>query len=384
MVGERDLIDAAVDEVSRDTTLATKLESVRWERDTFSARGLDGQDVVNDQIVADHDILIAVFGTRLGTPTPRAASGSAEEIMYAIENGNKRFKGKNVQVYFKRVQVSITDIDLQEVAKLNQFKSDLKKAGLMCLEFDTNEQLSKLVRMGLKGAVKTFRESNGPEEPLAVVNSEQSLAPQDANEKVAADTETLSQDEGFGYLDYAEIHETSLERAAFHMNRFGSLLEEFGAELSKQLSEIQAANLNQKTSKEKKALLNGAAKSINDFAVRLKDEVRQTSEHYKTGMEALNSYFALRQADDPKLEREEERAKFLEVIEDMIAVVAKSRPSIQLFADTVEEMPRVTFEMNEAKKRLAQTLSQALKLYDELEARLLALRSVLEPLPVKN
>jgi hypothetical protein len=52
------------------------------------------QGLINNQIVDDCDILIAAFWSRLGTATPVAPSGTAEEI------GRLRERSKNVLLYF--------------------------------------------------------------------------------------------------------------------------------------------------------------------------------------------------------------------------------------------------------------------------------------------
>lgn len=47
----------------------------------------DPQTVINGQLVDQADIVIGIFYSRLGTPTQRAASGTAEEINRSVNAG---------------------------------------------------------------------------------------------------------------------------------------------------------------------------------------------------------------------------------------------------------------------------------------------------------
>src|SRR5262245_1072550 len=57
------------------------IRPVMWETDTYPELGADPQEIINRQLAGRCDAVIAVFATRLGTDTPRAVSGTAEEIL---------------------------------------------------------------------------------------------------------------------------------------------------------------------------------------------------------------------------------------------------------------------------------------------------------------
>lgn len=63
---------------------------------THSSPELGGrsQAIIDKQLIPQSDILIAVFWTRLGTPTGEADSGTIEEILKYID------QGKPVMLYF--------------------------------------------------------------------------------------------------------------------------------------------------------------------------------------------------------------------------------------------------------------------------------------------
>ncbi|OZC42403.1 hypothetical protein CH289_27365 [Rhodococcus sp. RS1C4] len=116
------------------------------------ATGGDGQAMINDQLVNDADIVISLFRHKLGSPTPRAVSGTAEEIETTLANGRR------LHIFF-----SNDTPDLREQAARDQwdslakFKENLKgglwdtfdsPTGLRelvgrAIEFDVNDHFTK-------------------------------------------------------------------------------------------------------------------------------------------------------------------------------------------------------------------------------------------------
>jgi hypothetical protein len=84
----------------------------------------DAQTIINRQIVDSADIVFAVFNHRLGTVTPRAVSGTAEEMARAVS------AGKLVHVYFGEKKLPY-DADLEQFRALREFRTDVEKLGLV-------------------------------------------------------------------------------------------------------------------------------------------------------------------------------------------------------------------------------------------------------------
>lgn len=71
-----------------------RAELVNWRTHTRPATGKRPQALVNKQAFDTCDLVIAIFWSRFGTPTGRAASGTEEEIRRGIK------QKKPVLVYF--------------------------------------------------------------------------------------------------------------------------------------------------------------------------------------------------------------------------------------------------------------------------------------------
>lgn len=89
-----------------------------WEANTYpevSNEYKEGQEVINDQILKDVDILVAIFSNRLGSQTNQYPSGTVEEIMVFIDRGGKPM------IYFNSSSKKV---------EFRKFKEEMKNKGL--------------------------------------------------------------------------------------------------------------------------------------------------------------------------------------------------------------------------------------------------------------
>lgn len=110
-------------------TRSQVLLPVGWETHAIPAMGDRPQALINEQVLRDADILVAIFWTRLGSSTGKAASGTVEEIEEHIATG------KPVLIYFSRTPVTPDSVDAAQYAALSDFRKSLQSRGLY-QEFD--------------------------------------------------------------------------------------------------------------------------------------------------------------------------------------------------------------------------------------------------------
>src|SRR4051812_25926643 len=141
VVSARDAIEREIHEwnSARGAAARVNLRPLRWEIDGVPLLGRgDPQSVLNEQVVDDADIIIAVFHARLGTPTARAMSGTVEELARASA------AGKPVHVWFSEQNVPY-DIDEDQWRALRGFRKSLASRNLVGT-FDSNDELRRKVR----------------------------------------------------------------------------------------------------------------------------------------------------------------------------------------------------------------------------------------------
>jgi hypothetical protein len=96
-----------------------------YEQHAVPALGSYAQSIINSQAVDRADVIVAFFDSRLGTETPAAVSGTAEEIQRAHQ------AGKPVHVYFSEEPINRSLVDVKQLAALETFRKSLGSEGLL-------------------------------------------------------------------------------------------------------------------------------------------------------------------------------------------------------------------------------------------------------------
>ncbi len=109
----------------------------RWETNSVPLLAGYPQQIINEQGVDEADIIVALFGSRLGSPTPDAISGTVEEIERAVATG------KPVHLYFSTAPLP-HDVDTVQLDGLRTFRTEISSRGLLG-EFDSTNQLEQQV-----------------------------------------------------------------------------------------------------------------------------------------------------------------------------------------------------------------------------------------------
>lgn len=97
---------------------------VKWETHSTPQQGDHPQAIINRQLLDDADIMVSIFGTRIGTPTEGYVSGTVEEIRKHVA------AGKTAKIYFSDVPVPPSSLDPEQYSQLQVFRKDCQASGL--------------------------------------------------------------------------------------------------------------------------------------------------------------------------------------------------------------------------------------------------------------
>lgn len=125
---------------------------LRWETHTAPEYGKRPQEVINRQMVDHCDLVIGVFWTRIGSPTGAADSGTLEEIERVAG------QGKPVMLYFSQVKKDPNQIDLEQFAKLKEFKDKTFPKALVesfNTQIEYRDKLAKQIEIQLRNLIVT-------------------------------------------------------------------------------------------------------------------------------------------------------------------------------------------------------------------------------------
>jgi len=130
---------------------------LRWETHSAPEYGKRPQEVINRQVVDHCDLLVGVFWTRIGSPTGVSDSGTIEEIERVATDG------KPVMLYFSQAKHDPDKLDLEQLAKLREFKKKTFPKALIesyggAIEF--KDKLAKQIEIQLRTLLAERSEHN--------------------------------------------------------------------------------------------------------------------------------------------------------------------------------------------------------------------------------
>jgi hypothetical protein len=110
-----------------------------WKTHATPELGARPQSILNIRLVDRGDVLVAVFWSRLGTPTGAAESGTAEEIERFMD------AGKPVLAYFCGRPLP-QDFDEHQWKRLKEFRGEIRRRGLVGEYTDAGDLARQLTR----------------------------------------------------------------------------------------------------------------------------------------------------------------------------------------------------------------------------------------------
>lgn len=137
---------------------------IGWELDVFPELGDRPQEIINTQIVNDADLLIAIFWSRLGTPSGENLSGTAEEIQLFIDNN------KPAMVYFGEKSLPY-DSDLKQISEVKKFKTYCQSKGVTKTYRALTELKEQLVRNITQLVFKVAEHEKGLNIPISMLKN---------------------------------------------------------------------------------------------------------------------------------------------------------------------------------------------------------------------
>ena len=279
MAADRDVVEVAIEELNellRDRCV--KIDCRRWEKHGIPAVTDDAQGAINKQLLDGADIVIALFGSRLGTPTKSAKSGTAEEIDVVLRNPDDKFDGMNLQIYFSRKPVQIWEVDINEIARLKEFRHEIQSKALVA-EYDNLEDLGSRVRLGLSKAVESWAKRDS--KPVDGVEETPPLVVNVANDE--------PEEEEFGLLDLQLLMEQHLSEGTKSLELSASALRSFSDKVEGHTQLINKGGMAQAATSDKIRLMDAVAKDMFEVAEQLTAGAVATKSSYNKAFDALEA-----------------------------------------------------------------------------------------------
>lgn len=348
---ERQVAEQVIEEINSllSQTHKVRFELIRWETHAYPAAGDDPQQIINSQTGNDFDVFVGILWHRVGSPTPRAASGTLEEYERAKRRHDDAPEAVSVLMYFKQEPVDPSTIDPGQLFQVHEFKKTLGGEGVLYWTFSTTEQFEKFLRLHLTRVLQKFSASgsavrvpNAKLEPTALA--------------VVDDAKTLNGDvePEVGFLDLLDKYEESLGRMGEALSRIGEATVQVGKQmevLTAEMDEIKSASDSSVARSIWKRIMTSASEGLNKYVDRVNVELPIIHAGFKEGMDAMIGAVQISSDFTVTDERQEELRKLHANGQTFADTITDSIGNVNSFSAVVRKWPRMTSELNEAKRR---------------------------------
>lgn len=120
-----------------------------WEINSIPEVGDRPQAILNRQLISTADVMIAMFWSRLGSPTGEYESGTIEEIEQFVS------AHKPVALYFSRQKVDPWATDIDQLKRLDHYRKQISSTALYHEFKDCNELKNKVLDFVKAGFILT-------------------------------------------------------------------------------------------------------------------------------------------------------------------------------------------------------------------------------------
>jgi hypothetical protein len=279
----------------------------------------------------------------------------------------------SILFYFKDTPIPPSRLDPAQLKNLQDFKESLKREGVLYWEFSDSEQFEKLVSMHITKHVQNWRKTPQPTRAELQVLA---LAPGSPAKTSTTQTALIDDDED-GYLDLLEIFE---ERSS-EVSEIATRLTEAQAELTSRTSQgstdIKAlvASTNSTNPAQARRLIGKVADDMLLFTNRVNAEVPLLRAAMNGSINALTRAAMLSAEFDTEQTRTAKTAAT-----SLLAALAGARDSMGQFKSSTIALPRITKELNSAKRKQAAALDALIAEFSNGEQLLTEALTVLDTL----
>ncbi|PYX01058.1 MAG: hypothetical protein DMG89_02730 [Acidobacteria bacterium] len=327
--------------------------------------GTDPQAIINAQISDQYDVYLGMLGARFGAPTPRAGSGTEEEFRLACDHWVKAPDSVKILFYFKGTpDVPVQDLDVQQLARVQEFKASIKKQ-IFYADFKATDDFLPLVREHLWQLVASqwdgdkWKSAKMPTELAAALNvgeggTDQAtvsigfeLAKIDGPiAELARDADDQEKDKDMELLDALVEAQDSIQAGLAALDRIAASTREQNDKFVQhgRIINFVAAKGDAKA-KDLKMAVDAAADDIASYAQALRREVPGFTSAFTSGLNAFDLAMNSWIREKPPAEQ---IVGVRQMLEQVIPVLRSARDPVISFRDAMAKMPTLTSRLKKA------------------------------------
>jgi hypothetical protein len=355
---ELKVLDTVIQELNPSLRDAYSVELRLITSGNFVVPGIgpDPQAVVNNQVADEYDIYIGMFGSQFGTPTPRAGSGTEEEFRRACDRWAKAPDSVRVLFYFKGTpDVAIQNLDLQQLAKVQEFKKSIAPK-ILYSEFKTTGDFVPLVRRHLWKLVSSEWDGNGwkscSQGPGASAKPAETASVSVGRELARpggpfSELEQTTEDETPGVLDAIVEAQDSIQAGTAALERIASITKEQTTKFEHHAKLISYVSANSQNPRDLKSAVDSAAEDLASYARSLRREIPALVAGFTSGFNAFDAATAAWIQEGPP---DEQVLELRTMLEEVIPSLHSGQEPVIAFRDAIAGIPKLTSRLKKASR----------------------------------
>jgi hypothetical protein len=351
---------------------------VSWPDDVYPAVNTDAQAEINRQLTSTCDIYVGILGSRFGTATPRAGSGTEEEFNEALARFRASPTSLRLLFYFKRAGHDPFTIDPEQLRQVQSFRKRLGDEGVLFNDFADTAQFTKFIDEHLHNLIvsewdelrwraKAALPSQAPVEVTPSLSVNPSTLPTpvvDHRDPAASDQQDSNPDgeEEGGLLDHvegflatAESLTATMNDLASHTVTFTHAIQERTADADgvvaeyKRMAGVGGSRVQQKFLAAARQSVDAAAADLDRYA----EMVSATVKKYKQQSTLLFRYLTALRAENPAAIRQNQGS-----LAKMSSSIAAASGEVTAFQQILRDIPVLTGKFRRARRRAENVLGE--------------------------
>ncbi len=342
---ERKALDSLISELNRtwSKNLGINLELLKWETDTRPNFGAYPQDVINEQIGDDYDIFLGIFWSRIGSPTDKYDSGTLEEFNRAYNRWKIAPNTIDIMLYFKDEPIHPSKIDIEQLSKLQKLKSDIGPMGGAYYIFNSLEDFISKTRAHLSQTAQEWsKRLSAKNTELIITNPIEILN---------------SDEEEYGLLDYQDIFDDRMALMTDALIEISKATERVGAQFSKRADSLNDLHRTESATRvETKKIIKLTCDDLDNYSEIIESKLNLLENSRKEAFDALSKAISL-SVDFNNSGEEHQLSSLQSEMKSLTITGTQSLSQLSLFLGTIEDLPRLSVNLNKAKRRASKALS---------------------------
>ena len=260
-----------------------------------------------------------------------------------------------VMVYFSQKLFSMSDIDIEQMAKVKAFQEKISKKGVFFGKYNNNDDFERLIRMHLGMVMADYgkkwgKKIGGDKESIEQIALESGKF---ATEKVIGKNDGEEVEEE-GFLDLVISSTEEFNTTTKTLERISEITSELNEKTSKRTDEINQLP-EPKNPNAARSIVNQFADDLEYYYERMKVEIPILSKSFRSGIDKWTKAAQL---------LEDFKGQDKSVIENAILTIVTFRNAIinakqytQAFRDVVQGQARLTTKFNHSKRMVIEILT---------------------------